>query len=155
MSLKQTIKTFNKEFQFVIFSGFIIGFTFISVFYSYSIIWITQERNDDDDVQRSRNVIFGYAIMEFMGKMSASLCQCARKRKRLFLIGYIFVFSGWTCIWIANISQVGSPSILQILTLCRTSSGLNSVERSFPTHRAVQFTQPFTHILETFHLLLW
>lgn len=105
MSLKDTIKKYNKELNFVIITGFVVGFCFISVFYSYSVIFITENRNDDDDIANSKKMIFAYSIMELIGKLSASLCKCARKRKRLFLFGYFLIIIGWSALWVAYLTE--------------------------------------------------
>lgn len=152
--MKDTIKKYHKEFNFVIISGFILGFLFITVFYNYSVIYITEKRDDDDDKDSSKKFIFGYAILEFVGKTSASLCKCASKRKRLFMLGILLIIAGWILIWLANVvekfylAKIGG-AILSYASGCTVYPAFYTYLGDIPPPSLVGFFYSIKSILDT------
>lgn len=114
------MKIYNKEFAFVLIAFSYLSFTFSSMYINFSVIFMTEDRNDEAQIQISRRFAFYYAIMEFVGKMILSMAKCLKKRRPLYLLGMYFNVVGWTLFWLARMTGVSFTfhSILTFLELC-------------------------------------
>lgn len=117
--LIEVIKNFNKEAVFAFVIGFIVIFTMSPGFLTTSIVFITRDINDADDISRAKIFQFIYASVEFVLKILVTYFQLFTWRKPFFMTGIFMFFLGWSGISLSYFIDVpilaGCSGLLIIL----------------------------------------
>lgn len=87
-------KVYSYEFRYGIFVSFLMAAVFLEIFNIESMIFLTTDINDTDEVMIAKVILTGYAILEVTLKFIDMYFEFHSKRKRYMLIGLtIFVFA--------------------------------------------------------------
>jgi len=86
---------YSKELGFALTIGFLLILTFFMGFMPVSLLWITKDINNVEEVQTAKKIALFYTVMEFFSRAACSLFEFHRYRKRYFMAGILLVGIAW------------------------------------------------------------
>jgi len=92
------IKFYSKEFIFAILIGTILASSLFAVFLPFSLLWITKDINNTDEVRVAKYFTLSYAIVEFIAKVLCTALDLHKYRKPYFMFGLFIQIIGWSMI---------------------------------------------------------
>ena len=98
MTLFQEFKYYSQELKLSVILGTLLPMTFFRILYSYSLIIITKDFDDEDEIRISKIFVIIGSFLQVIFQILTSLVEINKSRKHRIIAGFLISIGVWVAV---------------------------------------------------------